>query len=134
MSRETRTEMPILVADTGVGVGQHFDVSDYSHVILQFSAAASSTATVKVQGSLSTTAPDFSASRTTTNHWDYLAVYDYETANLIEGGTGIVYSTVSAEDSCRNILVNTDHLVWLNCEITAISAGSVTATAFAAQE
>ncbi len=132
--RDKRTAMPILVAKGTTGVGQEFDVSDYNSVVLQLSAAASTTATVKVQGSLSNAAPTFSTARSAINHWDYLAVYDYETAILIEGGTGIAYSAVTAPDSCRNILINTDHLVWLNVEITSISAGDVTATAFAAQD
>jgi len=71
--------------------------------------------------------PDFSAAATVANHWTYLASYDLaDPSAVVTGATG--YATAGT-DIFKNILVNVDGLTWLSMEVTARSAGSVTAVA-----
>lgn len=113
-------------AKAATGVGTAIDVADYRHIVLQFSTASSANLTIKFAGSASATAPDFSAAQSLSNHWDYVSAYDYEDANIIEGDTGI---TLTGTDDNRTLLVNTDGLHYINANITARSAGSVTLVA-----
>lgn len=135
-SRQTRKIIPLFTAEAADGVSTALDVSKYDDISLQVSCEASTSLTLKFQASLSNTAPDFSAAQTASNHWDYVAVYDYQdpsaTGQPIPGDTGISFSAVSVANSCTNYLVNVDNIQWLSAEISSHSAGSVTVNAILA--
>lgn len=134
-TRFSRKLVPVLTAKATTGVGTTLDISKYKDVMLQLVAANATSATIKIQGSLSDTAPDFSATQTAANHWDYVGSYDLnDPSSLIAGDTGITFVAVTIADSCRNLIVNIDGVRWLNIVVTAISGGDVTANAFVIQE
>lgn len=109
------------------GVGNPIACPDFRHAVIQLVASASASAVVKIQGSCSELAPNFANAQTATNHWDYIAVYDLnDPTSIIKGDTGITFSAVSVADSCRNLLVNTDLLKWINVEISGLT-GNITA-------
>ncbi len=116
----------ILDAVTSIGAGTTMDVGDVKNIVILFSSDSSSNSTTQFQGSAAETAPDFTAVQSTANHWDYVAVNDYQDAAKINGDTGIV---LTGTDDVRTLLLNVDAISWLNADMTARSAGSVTVKA-----
>ena len=55
--------------------------------MLTLSTASSANFTIKFQGSMSDTAPTFSAAQSNTNRWDYIQVKDYQNNSSIDGDT-----------------------------------------------
>jgi hypothetical protein len=113
----------IFSAKAATGTGTAILVKDFRHILLQFGSASSANLTVKFQGSFSEVMPDFSAAQSVANHWDYIASYDLQSSSLIAGDTGIA---LTGTDDFRNLMINTDGLVWVCATITARSAGSLT--------
>jgi len=123
-NRRRLPEKTILDAVAAVGFGTTINVSDYRHIMLKFSTDTSANLTFKIQGSLSETAPDFTAAQSTSNHFDFVGSFDLnDPSSVVTGDTG--YS-VTGTDDVKNIIVNVDGLTFLNAEVTARSAGSVT--------
>lgn len=123
MSRQLKNLVTTLSAATANGVGTSINVTDFRHLLMEFGTASSANMTVKFQGSLSDTAPDFSAAQSVSNHWDYIGVYDLQSGNIIAGDTGIA---PAGTDDFRLLMVNTDGLKWLNAIVSNYVAGSVT--------
>ncbi len=122
--------LPILVAKAATGVGNSVIVNDYSNIYLELFTASNANLTVKIQGSFqsATTPPDFSSSVSSTNRWFLLASYDLsDPSAIVPGNTG--YATAGT-DFVKGIIVNTGGCTWLNIEVTARVAGSVSANAF----
>lgn len=121
----------ILDAKAATGIGTTIDVRDFTHVTLSLGTASSANLTVKVQGAIAlpstpTTPPDFSAAQTVANNWDYVEVIDLEDGAAIDGDTGV---SCAGTDDFRLFAVNTQGLDYLNCNVTARAAGSVTVNA-----
>jgi hypothetical protein len=121
--RQIQDLTTILDAQDATGWGTTVDVSSYKDISLQFGTADSADLTVKIAVSLSETAPTFSSAASVSNHWDYTAAYDMKDASLISGDTGVV---VSGTDVFKNLLVNLEFARFINLQVTARSAGSVT--------
>ena len=118
----------VLNEKASTGVGTAFQVSDFKNIQLELFTSGNANLTVKIQGSLRgpNNQPDFSIAASSTNRWDYLAVWDLNPSTLIPGSTGIA---VTGTDIVKNLLVNVDGIVWLNCVVTAHAAGTVSANA-----
>lgn len=108
-------------AATGTATAQAINGLD--HIYLQVGTASSGNLTCKFQVSYSTTAPDFSAAQSVSNHWDYVDVIDLEDGASIDGDTGFA---VTGTDDFRNFEVNASGARWFCATVTARSAGSVT--------
>ncbi len=116
----------ILNAAAATGTGTPINVRDFKNIMLSLATSGSATLTVKIQGTVldTTTAPDFSSSASITNRWDYVACFNLiDPTTVIAGGTGV---SASGTDIVRNLLVNTDALVWLCVTVTAYTGGAVT--------
>lgn len=112
----------ILEAATTASTGEAINVASYKNINLSVGMTGF-TGTIKVQGSLSLEKPDFSDSATSSNRWDYVAVFNYnDPTTVITGSTGISGTTSTL---ARNLLVNVDGLNWLCVTVTSASAGSV---------
>ena len=125
------------ITDTGTGthtfvmhdIGKNISCSDFRHAIFSFHGASSANMTVKSQCSIGDSdaspdsAPDFSASQAYNNSWDYIEVYDLEDGAAIDGDTGVAQAGTNDH---RQFEANINGLDWLNCIITAWSAGTVT--------
>lgn len=131
MSQRNREKKIILSADTANGVGNDFLVTDYQNIVISLDATvgAGEAVTIKVQGSLadSDNVPDFSASQSATNQWDYVQVIDLEDGTTINGDTGI---TITGADDNRQIEINVNGLNWVNLELSSIT-GTIAVTAVA---
>jgi len=114
-------------ATTGVGTPQL--VNDFKNIQLSLTSQTSANFTAKIQGSFAApeSAPNFAAAASATNPWFFVNSWDL--SDITTNVTGATGYAATGTDIVKGILVNTDALVWLNVSITAISAGSVNATA-----
>lgn len=109
------------------GVGTAINVQDFKNIQLQIATDSSANMTIKVQGSLSETEPNFATAASSTNPWDFVAVYDLnDPTSIIPGSTGFA---PAGTDICKNVLVNVDAIVWINVQISSRSAGNATVVA-----
>lgn len=113
----------MLSAAAATGTGLAMDVAAFRHLMLEINTANSANFTLKVQGSLATTKPDFTASSTPTNPWTYLQVIDLADQSTVNGATGI---SSAGTDISRQVEVNVNGQRWLNVIVTAYSAGNIT--------
>lgn len=124
MARKTNQALKtIFNGQAATGTGTAIDVSGFRNILLQIGTASSANLTLKIQGSISMTAPNFSTTASASNHWDYVSCYDLDSAALVAGSTGFV---VAGTDDFVNYIVNTEGFNWLCATVTARSAGSVT--------
>lgn len=72
---------------TATGTATAYPIQDYMHIMLTLSSASSANFTVKIQGSMSDTAPNFSAAQSNTNRRDYVQIKDYQSGSNIDGDT-----------------------------------------------
>lgn len=106
---------------TGTGVAHRFE--DYNKIFFKFGSASSANLTVKFQISFSNEQPDFSASQSVSNHWDYVDVIDAQSGSSIDGDTGVA---LTGTDDFRLFEINAGGAVWVCATITARSAGTLT--------
>jgi len=122
--RYTVGEHTFLNAQAATGAGLALDVSNYRHIVVSIGTASSGNLTVKFQGSVAKDAPTWGSAQSATNHWDYIQIKDLEDGSSVDGDTGFA---VVGTDDVRLFEVNTNGLRWLNLNVTARTAGSVTA-------
>ena len=123
MSTQSReiTYKTIISAGASNSVGTAIDIRDWRHATVAI-LPNNATLTVKCQGSRDVTAPAFGSAASPTNEWSYISMYDYGTANLIAGSTGVTFAASSTPNLCT---VNFDGLTYLNFEISGFTSGSV---------
>jgi hypothetical protein len=123
-NRDTK-EYTILSAKGATGIGNSISVEDFKNAVFSFATDGGGDAalTVKFQGSIQETCPDFSAAQSVTNHWDYIETVDLEDGAAIDGDTGVAVATA---DDYRLLEANVNGLKWLNAVVTARSQGEVT--------
>jgi len=127
------------ITNTGTGthtfvehdIGRNIYCGDFRHAVVSVNTSNSANLTLKFVGAVADAynnldaCPDFSASQSNSNAWDYVEVYDLEDGSAIDGDTGI---SPAGTDDQRMFEINTNGLDWINCIITAWSAGDVTVT------
>lgn len=114
-------------AKAATGIGDYAACGSYEKLIIAVDTTDTSTLTVKFQGSINQTAPDFTAAQSATNQWDYIEVVDLEDGSTIDGDTGI---TVTGATDHRMVQANVDGLTFLNVEVSAYTSGGVTAKSY----
>ncbi len=122
----------ILNAKGDTGVGINIPCKDFRHAVFFYATDGGSDAalTVKFQGSIGAgigaemdTAPDFSATQSVTNMWDFIEVIDLEDGSAIDGDTGV---SVATADDYRMLEANINGLNFINARVTAHTAGEIT--------
>lgn len=121
--KRTSQEYTIFSAQAATGTGKSIFVEDFRNASLSFGTATSANLTVKFQGSIQDTAPDFTAAQSVSNQWDYIEIVDLQSGAAIDGDTGVA---VAGTDDFRLFEANINGLKWINATVTARSAGSVT--------
>jgi len=104
-------------------IGRNILIQDFITSVLSLSTAGTANFIIKFQGSIQDVCPDFSASQTVANHWDYIEVVDLQNGSAIDGDTGI---TFSAADDNRLFELNINGLKWINAIISSYIAGTAT--------
>ena len=106
---------------------------DFRNAILEFTAIAGSTLTIKIKWSnfsrvdTQTTAeniPNFASADSVTNPWSYMQGINLADGSLIAGTTGFTYT---ASAGTNKIEVNANQVRWLGVEIAGLSAGGIKA-------
>ncbi len=121
--RDTK-DYTLLSAKAATGIGNAVPVADFKTAVFSYATDGGGTAalTVKFQGSISTSCPDFASAQSKTNMWDYIDVIDLQNGASIDGDTGVA---VASADDYRLFEANINGLMWVCAVVTARSAGSV---------
>jgi len=115
----------LFTAKATTGVSKAHLVEGLRNVVVHFTSAASTTATVKVKASI-VDGVDFSAASSASNPWFWVATTPLDTGSTpVDGNTG--YSVTTSYLN-KAVELETNLIRWFAVEITAISAGSVSAT------
>lgn len=116
------------ITDTGTGAhtfhleGKVIYIGDYKHNVLHLTFSSTPTMTVKVQGGIPDSAPNFNVAQSITNKWDYVEVIDLQDGAAIDGDTGIA-CTGTADN--RILEINVNGLTWATVSVTAFTAGKL---------
>lgn len=102
-----------------------YPVSDYEQMFLTLATDNNAEWTIKIQGSFSVEAPDFSQSADADNQWSYISVRDLEDGTNTDGTTWI---SLEGTDTVASYLVNTPWLRWLGVTISTYTAGNFNVT------
>lgn len=121
----------IFDAKDATGTGTVINVENWEKIPVEIGTASNANLTCLLQGSISETAPDFSAARSTSNHWDYLSFRDADTiaSELPDATAGATGFSVAGTDNFVIVNVVSPGIKWLCATVTAHSAGSVTVKA-----
>jgi hypothetical protein len=103
--------------------GNKIETDSFRFVQLTLSSAESADFVVKFQGSMSDTAPDFSAARSVSNRWDYIQVKDLQSGTAVDGDTGVTFS--AADDVLRYETVFSGYK-WVCATLTTYTLGLIT--------
>lgn len=115
----------IFSAQAATGASNTIDVTDFRNAVFSLGTASSANMTIKVQGGIGDDAPDFSSAQSATNRWNYIDIAPLDAAGVItDGDTGLAFT---GTDGNYLFEVNANGLDWLCLNVTARSAGSVTA-------
>lgn len=118
---DTRTILDAVGAN-GAGNGQL--VAGLRHLCLALHTSGTTTATIKVQGSIAQAEPDWASSPSPTNSWDYIQLKGLEDAASFNGDEGIA---LSAADIDALYELNINHLRWVNVIVSGWTQGAITA-------
>lgn len=125
MSMRTPKFVTIMNAKAVTGIGNVIDVWDFRNVVITVATASSGNLTVKCQGSIAETAPDFSAAATAANPWTYVQMIDLADGSSVAGATWIA---AAGTDIIRTVEINENLFKWITFNVTARVAWSVTVT------
>lgn len=113
----------ILDAKGATGTGKSIPVGDYRNISIVIASANSANLTVKIQASISETAPDFTSAAALDNEWSYIQIKGFPSDTDVPGATGVAFAGADATTLYR---VNVDDITYINATVTARSAGDVT--------
>lgn len=101
-------------------------ISDFKHAIISVITAGTATLTLKVAGSIGKTngdAPNFGATQSASNPYDYIQLVDLEDASTVDGDTGVA---ASGADVNRMFELNINALKYMTIFPSAWTQGSIT--------
>lgn len=104
-------------------VGRVFDASQGRSFVYSLSANSTASGSVYFVGSIQNTEPNFLASQSTSNRWDYLDVYDLQTASSIDGNTGVDIAAPDVDVNMYQVFGN--NLKWISAIIRNLEAGGI---------
>ena len=122
MSLRNSIEYTIADAQGATGIGKVINVQDFRHAVISVTGDNTSDFTIKAQGSIQSNKPDFAASVSPTNAWDFVQLKDLEDESGVDGDTGVVVSS----DESRLFEVNVNGLEWFSTRVTSYTSGNVT--------
>jgi len=120
--RTCHDEQYIFSAQGEAATGKSINTESFRHLLFTLSSASNADFIIKFQGSMSNTAPDFSAAQSVTNRWDYIQVKDLQSGSTVDGDTGVTYS---ADDVTRYEAIFSGYN-WVSATITTYNAGAIT--------
>lgn len=124
MVRNFSPQQNVLTAKDATGIGTVLLVEDWDTIVVAFATDNNANLTVKAQGSIQEEKPDFASAQADDNIWDYVQMKDLEDNSSVDGDTGFA---VTGTDDTKQYEVNVSGLRWFTLNVTARSAGDVTA-------
>jgi len=118
----------LLNAKQAVGVGTTLAVSDIKTLTFWVATSgmgAGDTIKIYIAGSLADEEPDFSATKSASNVWDYVGVKDLNTFGMIPGDSGIEFSEA---DDVRQLEINIDGLRYVTAIVDTITDATTSVT------
>ena len=109
-ARLTTSEITLFTTSTNANHSTNVvsNVNSFRHIEVTV-AATTASGTLQFACSNQTSAPDFSASSSATNRWDYIEVVDKEDGATIDGDVGI---TLNATTDVRQFEINENYSTW----------------------
>lgn len=122
LERSTKIE-ELFSAETANGVFTFSKpVTDKAKIKVQVTGANTANYKIKVKGSCSNQAPDFSATDSPTNPWSYVALKNTDSNTTVAGSTGVAV----AADGTVTLEVVTELLAHIAVEISDYTSGDAT--------
>ncbi len=109
-------------AKAASGIGLTLFIGDCDGLELNLDTVAGTDGTIKFQVSDSDNPPDFTATQSASNSWEYQQVIDQDTNTEVDGSTGITPAGVVH----KKLRVNFNAGRWFNAIISGMSSGSYT--------
>lgn len=127
MSREALTYSRIVDAQAANGVGKPVEVRDFKIIVIAVSGANSPDLDLRIKGAIVNQLSDidFSAAASPDNQHDNVGLYEYRSANFVDGGTGIEFVGTAYTKIYE---INVSGLTYICPEVVNWSAGNVTVT------
>lgn len=123
--QRTYTDRVILFSAAAANGAASTIMQDFRNIEVEI-AMAGFTGTVKLAGSNADVAPDFTASASAANPWDFIRSINQLDGTSVAGGTGI---SGTATTSVTNLEANTNGFKWVAAIISSYSAGAVSVRA-----
>lgn len=98
------------------------NTEDFMHAIVSVISTASADTVIKFAGSISVNSPDFNATRSATNDYEYVRTVNLQSGAAVAGDTGV---TTSGADN-QLFEINTNGLAWISVPAISGTAGTVT--------
>lgn len=122
MARE-RKFYNILDAKWATGVGNTIMCRDFRNAVVTIATASSANLTCKCVWAVWESAPTFTSAQSVSNMYDYLQMVDLNDGSTITWDTWFV---VTGTDDFRQFEININSIDYINFNVTARSAGTVT--------
>lgn len=119
----------IFNAGAATGWGTALNVTQYQDIVVMCATASSANLTVEFYISCQETQPTWASAAAQDNIYDLVVAYDLADETV----TGTTDFVVAGTDDVKQYLISVDNARWLNCRISARSAGNVDVIAAAAQ-
>lgn len=108
-------------------VATAIDVRDYRNCVIQMATTGTVDLKVYFKGAVGEIAPNFGATRSRANPWEYIDVADLQDGASIDGDTGIALSSAQTYNNVRMVEININALDWLAVHQTVITTGAANA-------
>ena len=122
-SRNVTTSVTFMNAQAADGSGSSMHVGPYRNIIIAISTSGSANLTVKVEGTVESSEPDWASAASPSNIYANVGLFPYDSNTYIAGATGVVFA---GADRTELYEVNTNGLAWVNFRVSGYSAGAVT--------
>src|SRR3990167_1628559 len=116
MPRRIVQRYTAIAAATGTTLSAAYNVSEFRNVVISVGVTGPVNHKIFVKGAIGDGAPNFNASRSRTNQWEYIDIVDLEDGASIDGDTGVNFTTTDV----RMFEVNDNVLDWIAIHETAI--------------
>src|SRR3990167_2500956 len=122
MPRRITQRYTAITAATGTTLSAAFNVSEFRNIVVSVGTTGPINHKIFVKGAIGTSAPNFNASRSRTNQWDYIEIVDLQDGTAIDGDTGVNFTT----SDVRMFEINDNVLEWIAIHETAIVTAGTT--------
>lgn len=125
--RQAITYSKIVDAQGANGVGNPIDVRDFKIIVIAVSGANSPDLDLRIKGAICNQEQDvdFSATASPTNQHDNVGLYEYRSANFVDGATGVEFVGTAYTKLYE---INVSGLTFICPEVANWVAGDVTVT------